>query len=97
MIDAGVTTGSGINDLGEDPEVRLGEKGSGEAKLAVPRIGPWTVASISRRQNVHLPILPTTGGRSSRPAVRVRDASGRHAARDGGGPGVLLVLRWWRR
>ncbi len=96
MSDAGVTIGSGVHDLSGDPKVRRGEKGSGEAKLAAPRVGPWTVWRISRRQNGHLPKLPATG-RSSRPAVRVRDASGRHGACDGGEPGVLLVLRWWRR
>jgi 5'-methylthioadenosine phosphorylase len=57
MIDIGVITGSGVYELPGDPETHLVENDFGETKVAVTRVGPWTVGSISRHQigHHHLP------------------------------------------
>jgi 5'-methylthioadenosine phosphorylase len=53
MIDIGVTTGSGVYELPGAPETHVVENAFGEAKVAVTRVGPWTVGSISRHQSGH--------------------------------------------
>lgn len=53
MIDIGVITGSGIYELPGDHETHLVENAFGETKVAVMRVGPWTVGSISRHQSGH--------------------------------------------
>lgn len=57
MIDVGIITGSGIYDLPGGTETHLVENRFGEAKVAVSRVGPWTVGGISRhgRGHHHLP------------------------------------------
>ena len=53
MIDIGVITGSGIYELPGEPEMHLVENAFGETKVAVSRVGPWTVGCISRHQSGH--------------------------------------------
>src|SRR5919202_100488 len=58
MVDIGIITGSGIYELPlVEQESRVVESRFGEAEVAVLRIGPWTVGSISRhgRGHHHLP------------------------------------------
>ena len=53
MIDVGIITGSGIYELPGTPETHVVETAFGETKVAVGRVGPWTVGSISRHQKGH--------------------------------------------
>jgi 5'-methylthioadenosine phosphorylase len=53
MIDIGVITGSGIYGLTGDHETHLVGNAFGETKMAVTRVGPWTVGSIARHQSGH--------------------------------------------
>ena len=53
MIDVGIITGSGVYELPEAPETHVVENAFGKAKVAVSRVGPWTVGSISRHQSGH--------------------------------------------
>jgi 5'-methylthioadenosine phosphorylase len=53
MIDIGVITGSGIYEPPGDPKMHLVENAFGETKVAVSKVAPWTVGSISRHQSGH--------------------------------------------
>lgn len=57
MIDIGIITGSGIYELPGDQEPHVVESRFGEAEVAVLRVGPWTIGSISRhgKGHYHLP------------------------------------------
>ncbi len=53
VIDIGIITGSGAYEFPGDPETQLIENDFGRAKVAVSRVGPWTIGSISRHQSGH--------------------------------------------
>ena len=53
MIDIGVITGSGIYEPPGDPKMHLVENAFGETKVAVSKVAPWTVGSVSRHQSGH--------------------------------------------
>ncbi len=70
MIDVGVITGSGVYGLPGDSETHLVENAFGEAKVAVTRVGPWTVGSISRHQSGHHHLPHTIPHRANLTALK---------------------------
>ena len=70
MIDVGVITGSGIYELPGAPETHVIENAFGEAKVAVSKVGPWTVGSISRHGMGHHHLPHTIPHRSNLTALK---------------------------
>jgi 5'-methylthioadenosine phosphorylase len=53
MIDVGIITGSGVYELPGTQQTHVIESAFGETKVAVSKVGPWTVGSISRHGMGH--------------------------------------------
>lgn len=70
MIDVGVITGSGIYELPGAPETHLVASAFGETKVAVSRVGPWSVGSISRHQVGHHHLPQTIPHRANLTALK---------------------------
>ncbi|MGH3148294.1 MAG: MTAP family purine nucleoside phosphorylase [Rubrobacter sp.] len=69
MIDIGVITGSGVYEPPGNPETHLVENAFGEVKVAVTRVGGWTVGSISRHQRGHHHLSHTIDHRANLTAL----------------------------
>jgi 5'-methylthioadenosine phosphorylase len=70
MIDVGVITGSGVYELPGESETHVIENAFGEAKVAVSRVGSWTVGSISRHQSGHRHLPHTIPHRANLTALK---------------------------
>jgi purine nucleoside phosphorylase len=70
MIDVGIITGSGIYELPGSPATHVVENAFGETKVAVTRIGPWSVGSISRHQAGHRHLPHTIPHRANLTALK---------------------------
>ena len=70
VIDLGIITGSGIYEFPGDSETQLVENDFGQAKVAVSRVGPWTVGSISRHQSGHRHLSHTIPHRANLTALK---------------------------
>lgn len=70
MIEVGVITGSGIYEPLEDSAVSVVETSFGEAQVAVSKVGPWTVGSISRHRKGHHHLPHTIPHRANLAALK---------------------------
>lgn len=70
MIDVGIITGSGIYELPEESVTHVVENAFGEAKVAVTKVGPWTVGSISRHGMGHHHLSHTIPHRANLTAMK---------------------------
>jgi purine nucleoside phosphorylase len=72
MIDVGIITGSGIYQLlpKREPQQQVVESRFGETKVAVFRIGRWTVGGISRHGEAHYHLPNTIPHRANLVALK---------------------------
>lgn len=70
MIDVGIITGSGIYELPGAPETHVVENAFGKAEVALTRVGPWTVGSISRHGTGHHHLPHTIPHRANLTALK---------------------------
>ena len=74
MIDVGIITGSGIYRLPGEAELRRVETRFGAAEVAVSRVGPWRVGSISRHGEGHHHLPHTIPHRANLAALEMLGA-----------------------
>lgn len=70
MIDVGIVTGSGIYGLPGEGELHRIETRFGAAEVAISRVGPWRVGSISRHGQGHRHLPHTIPYRANSAALK---------------------------